>query len=504
MVGYNPYSTLKNCYNIGTVSAADRRGGVVGYNDAGSSENGYYLDTCGAGGVGTSLTAEQFKDPNNFSGWDFSSVWEMSSSFGRPVLKAAKESVFKNGKGTEAEPYLIPELEELEVFRDYINGGNGGGEFFKLTADIDMSSKYSAETGTSWTPIGNVSNRFSGNFDGDGHKISGLYINRIEDDQGLFGYVREDGTVKNLGVEGIVSGDCFVGGIVGRNYGKIEKCSNACTVSGVYTGGIVGINNGTIENCYNTGKISGDNTVGGVVGRNHKGTLKNCYNTGEVSGDYHVGGVVGNTDHSTIIYCYNTGKVNSKRYVSGIIGSTMYDTVTNCYYLKDTANGGIDGSDVAGQAEVKTAAEFATQSTFKNWDFDNVWHMNHNLGRPILFAPAESTSDLMYTVTIPEIVEIGGTATVKAENVSDIPLGSYLSVTLSDSDFVLRTDKGAELAYTVTKDGKQVNLDDTILAVGQGTEQSSSADLKFDLKDSQIVKYSGNYQGSVTFNVSIE
>lgn len=415
------------------------------------------------------------------------------------------EAVEFSGGGTESDPYLISNLSELEAFRDYINAGNGSGEYFKQTANIDMSSAYSEGTGVSWTPIGSdYGKQFKGNFEGDGHKIKGLYINSTSEYLGLFGYVDSGGTVQNLGVDGTVSGEFSIGGVVGWNKGKIENCSNACTVSGDYIGGVAGLNAGTIENCCNTGNISGYDTVGGVVGRNNFGTLKNSYNTGKVSGNYNVGGITGNTYDGTIIYCYNTGTVYGKIYASGIIGSTLYDSVTNCYYLEGTANGGIEGADAQGRAEVKSSAEFATQSTFKDWDFDTVWTMSSDLGRPVFIASLDPITAPAYTVTIPESLEIGGTAQITAENVSNIPSGSCLSVTLSDSNFTLRNDKGAELVYTVTKDGKQLSLGDTVLAIGQGTEQSGSADLKFDLAEGETVKYAGNYQGYVTFNVSIE
>lgn len=85
----------------------------------------------------------------------------------------------------------------------------------------------------------------------------------------------------------------------------------------------VGIENSYFNGCY---------YVGAVVGRNY-GTLTNSYNTGTVSGSACVGGVVGLNDSSTI---------------------------TNSYYLNTSYNGGIDGADVAGSAEAKTAEQFAS------------------------------------------------------------------------------------------------------------------------------------------------
>ena len=115
-----------------------------------------------------------------------------------PTAALAAGNVFSGGNGTEASPYEISDLATLEAFREYVNAGSGAGEYFKLTADIDMSEKYGADIGgseVSWTPIGNGIVPFTGNFDGGGHTISGLYINSTSDYQGLFGYVGEGGTV---------------------------------------------------------------------------------------------------------------------------------------------------------------------------------------------------------------------------------------------------------------------------------------------------------------------
>ncbi len=140
-------------------------------------------------------------------------------------------SNWAEGSGTELDPYLIPDLPTLEAFRDYINGGKGAGEYFKVTDNIDMSTKYGADK-DSWTPIGSSSKPFNGTFDGGGFEISGLYINAtsLSSNLGLFGY--SYGTIKNLTVSGSVTGGSYVGGIAGENEGIISDCHSDCTVTG--------------------------------------------------------------------------------------------------------------------------------------------------------------------------------------------------------------------------------------------------------------------------------
>ena len=65
-------------------------------------------------------------------------------------------------------------------------------------------------------------------------------------------------------------------------------------------------------------------------------------------------------NEGTISNCYNTGIVSGGSSVGGVCGRNYDGTISNCYYLEGTADGGIYGSDVSGQAEVKTAEQFAS------------------------------------------------------------------------------------------------------------------------------------------------
>ena len=302
--------------------------------------------------------------------------------------------------------YQISNRAELYWFAGLVNGTLSGVEQnlaanAVLTADIIINENVVAEYGSLtanaesllvWTSIGHAAIPFGGTFDGQGHSVCGVYINSENACQGLFGY--NNGTIKNVGVtESYIESSSIVGGVCGENRGTISNCYNSGTVSGgYYVGGVCGYNNkGTISDCYNSGTVSGNGYyVGGVCGSNYKGTISdcsnsgnvsdsdrvggvcgenygtisNCYNSGTVNGDYYVGGVCGwNSDtisnNGTISNCYNSGIVSGDRSVGGVCGYN-YDTISNCYYLEGTATGGINGSDVSGQAEVKTAEQFAS------------------------------------------------------------------------------------------------------------------------------------------------
>ena len=295
------------------------------------------------------------------------------------------------GEGTTDHPYKIATAEELYEFANIVNERNNTA-CAVLTADITLSSD------TNWTPIGNYSNQYKGTFDGGGHTITGLSVDIQSDNTiyaGLFGYIGEGGTIKNVGLEDSKitcssSGYIHVGGVCGFNGGTIENCYNTGDVSGtgtssygdVYAGGVCGLNyHGTIQNCYNTGDVSGTSTssydtvfAGGVCGQNYRGTIQNCHNTEKVSGtstssnaSVYAGGVCGDNENSgTIQNCHNTGKVSGTStstfnpvYAGGVCGASE-STITNCYWLAGTADYGIGNPRGDTNAQSKTADEFAS------------------------------------------------------------------------------------------------------------------------------------------------
>lgn len=117
---------------------------------------------------------------------------------------------------------------------------------------------------------------FKGTLNGDGHTVSGLYIN----DQGLFGV--NAGTIKNLILEGSVTGKGNVGGIAGQNNGRIVSCTNKGSVTGKdCVGGITGTNraDGIVVQNVNSGNVTGENkqTVGVIIGKNENTTEGGIY-----------------------------------------------------------------------------------------------------------------------------------------------------------------------------------------------------------------------------------
>ena len=127
---------------------------------------------------------------------------------------------------------------------------------------------------------------FSGSFDGKGHSISGLHLKTDGSHQGLFRYLREEGSIRDLRVSGSISpetGRCQIGGIVGVNYGTISGCSFEGSVSGLNAvGGIAGENYGTIRDCAAFGTVDGKRMTGGIAGYS-EGLIADCRNVARVN-----------------------------------------------------------------------------------------------------------------------------------------------------------------------------------------------------------------------------
>ena len=272
---------------------------------------------------------------------------------------------FAGGSGTAEAPYQIANGAQLAKLAQDVKGGkNYAGTYFVLTADIvlndikDWESWETTAPTNTWTPIGtNWKNPFAGTLDGDGHSVSGIYINSTADCQGLVGYLGRGGTLQNLGVKAsYIKGGKRVGGVCGTNSGTVTNCYNTGNVKGNnYVGGVCGDNYRTVTNCYNTGSVEGNNSVGGVCGYNNR-TVTNCYNTGSVESNWYVGGLCGQ-NYGPVTNCYNSGSVTGSDFVGGVCGYND-GTVTNCYYLAGTANSGIGEDYNSGEATEKTAKQF--------------------------------------------------------------------------------------------------------------------------------------------------
>ena len=312
------------------------------------------------------------------------------------IIAAPDETTENVTEETDAQPEYevlrISTVEEFVAFAEqcYLDSWSVG-KYVILEQDIDLSG-----VDFGMIPI------FGGIFDGNGYTISGFHSVGDGYVGGLFRYIAQSGTVKNLKLRGNVEGteekEC-IGSICGVNYGTIRNCSfvgsingrdtvggiagtNAVTgfivccdinghVAGYYmTGGIVGTNHGTVSWCYNHSGINDDSNwveeddemgsglllginssdsnvefysgvdTGGIAGYSD-GTISNCFNYGKVGYEhtgYNIGGIVGR-QAGVVSLCVNTGEVYGRKDVGGIVGQMEpYIEVDEAESLRNAVN----------------------------------------------------------------------------------------------------------------------------------------------------------------------
>ena len=148
-----------------------------------------------------------------------------------------EKNEFFNGSGTPEDPYRIETIQQLQsIYPDYLD------KHFIQTRDIDASATEHWNDGEGFYPIGDNIIGFSGQFDGNGHSISNLFIDRKQDIIGLFGFV-ENGMIKNVNLIDVnISGHSGTGAIAGRfRSSRLSSSSASGTVSGISrVGGLIG------------------------------------------------------------------------------------------------------------------------------------------------------------------------------------------------------------------------------------------------------------------------
>ena len=279
----------------------------------------------------------------------------------------------KNSQGV----YLISGPDELMWFDKNAKMTDSA----KLTSDITINEDVSGSDATSqkykWTPIGTSSSKaYTGCFDGNGHKVSGLYINSTTANTGMFGFVGATGEIKNITIENsvIISSKNYTGAFAGDSKGNISNCHTTATttVTGTdYVGGIVGEldANMNLGNCSNAAAVHGTGIhgyVGGIAGRvysNSSNALINSYNTGVVTGTKNVGGVTGSLyNKGTIQNVYNTGTVTAiSGDAGGILGNFRDGRIQGAYNagtIKANHAGGVTGRlEASGSGGFKTVEQ---------------------------------------------------------------------------------------------------------------------------------------------------
>ena len=281
----------------------------------------------------------------------------------------------------------------------------------RLMNDITVNTEIN-DSARKWMPICSESLRYQGTFDGNGHSISGLYFpgtdtyNDTEANHyaaalvvytrtdgtvgsdgsrdgaygdtfvGLFGFVGDNGVVKNLTVKhsSFLRGSMDIGVIAGTNIGTIQNCtSEDNTVLGKNSvGGIVGSNNSwsdknnaaLLQNCTNNSHVTAISQGGGITGENYiDGAVENCTNNGTIDGDSGIGGITG-VSSGDITGCTNSGNITSSGAYAAGISATLdrQAKLSDCINTGNISASGLGAGGITGYMEGTSSVENSSNS----------------------------------------------------------------------------------------------------------------------------------------------
>lgn len=390
---------VSSCYNVGSVTGTKNVGGIVGVGSGGVSavfnmgavsgsdsvgalvgavdKNGYLptysfaLSSTATHLVGNRDTiVDGFLTAISFSKGDVLKVlqdhpgvatWIQGDKY--PILDTvfAYQKAPEGGSEFRRKVFEIENAAQLYYFSMLANSGlDTKYKKIRLTKDIvfhrnllESDCIKSGRNCMQWYPISyNSKDFFKGEFDGNGHTISGVFVRRSADTLGFFNFA--EASIVNLRIEdSYIKGDDAVGGIVGENYGLVANSYfHGSVVGDESVGGLVGFSRGTVVNSHHSGLVSGSVNVGGLVGFNLS-LLALSYNEGEVANTWSesrtTGGLVGE-NHARVIYSYNLSSVQG--YGSLVGRNYGKDTkVYGCYNMgKSLGGGNVFGSSSYGDA----------------------------------------------------------------------------------------------------------------------------------------------------------
>ncbi|MDV3455892.1 MBG domain-containing protein [Sphingomonas sp. HF-S4] len=425
---------LTNVWASGAVTAVSNAGGVAGSQDAGTTIRNSYWDMTTTGqttAVGaasgtrtlvTGLTTAQARNPASYANFaNFATTWYQGGDM-RPILRG--EALAASG-GTVG----VFNARQLQLVNANVAGN------YTLLADIDLSatSSTAASSGVwganGWTPLGSLSNRFTGTLNGANRLVSNLNVANA-DYAGLFGFSETNASIRDMTVSGTVSG-VTAGGLIGSHGGSASLISdvtvNVAVTGTDFAGGLAGRNSATITRSSASGAVVGNDAiaVGGLVGELNTGELSYAFATGSVTTNYiaptfgaKTGGLIGTAfGRSGAIHDvyatgavtvnspslgvsgsatggligenigfaangYSTGQVTDSRSfnVGGLIGEHS-GTIANLFWNTQTSGQAVGIGDTLGSAvgsaiglttaQMTDLASYAT--TYAGFDFNSVW-----------------------------------------------------------------------------------------------------------------------------------
>ncbi len=234
-----------------TINRAPDYLGLFGYADAGSEIRNVGLTDV------ANYTSATPENGNANPNWDFTNTWYVVDGSTRPFLRMEYSTTISNAHQLQ--------LMGMDLTAHYTLANN-----IDLAAELADKSGMWGGSAAGFAPIGiDYASRFTGSFDGQGHTIGHLTINRLDKDfVGLFGYAGAGSAISDVGLtDASVAGPDLVGALVGISLGTITNSYATGSVSGTtYVGGLVGINDGIVTNSYWNITSTGQTSSAGGVG----------------------------------------------------------------------------------------------------------------------------------------------------------------------------------------------------------------------------------------------
>jgi len=397
LIGQN-YEKFYNSYATGSVKGDYRVGGLVGYNRYVRGEKGFFSNYFNGSVSGNSETGPLVGF--NTDSYIYNSYYNYNKTLingeNKLTIGGIPDKDFNqwlnNDKHLDVdqrlekhnEHYLIQNITDFKQLKIF---GQNSTLKFSLQTDLDLQNHSNL-----YIPY------LAGEFQGNNHEIKNLNIGLESMSYiGLFGFLYRDGYINQVNTRDVnITGNRYVGGLVGRSHGKTSNGYSDGYVKGsTFVGGLIGYDlfgehyndsskvlvngssrvGGLIGNMYNTdlynshatGRVVGESSgIGGLVGRNLHDIIHNSYATGKVVGNSQTGGLLGYNQAGEVSNSYASGDVKAEEKVGGLVGenydssyggrntSTISDSYATGEVIGDTKVGGLVGANTEtdGKSEI--------------------------------------------------------------------------------------------------------------------------------------------------------
>ena len=358
---YGGYITATRCVNAGDVTGGGYSGSAIavtvgnaGWSKETTLSHCSFADCYGVKGLSSKIVPIDLRYNNlynqTYEGSGIGEIASLSDLAENAAFAEGWELKYVGGRFVPVPKYFadapvlrIGTYAELAAWAS--NSLTYSGQTVVLTADIVANAGTAAQHASSGASnVWPVKTTFNGNFDGQGHTISGLYINSGSDK----GFIKNlYGTVRNVRFsETYFSGSTRVGGVAAFAY-------DGALFENVYVDGII--------------KTSGANCAGiaaGILGSNASDTVtfRGCWSAAELSASEYVSGILANQESKTAIFtdCLNTGKITSNSDNKAGISNAVYGgyiTATRCVNAGNIVK--TDGTKTTGRPIAVTIGQYS-------------------------------------------------------------------------------------------------------------------------------------------------